>query len=63
MWDGRKWERIGNIEAGRERWSEFLVVGNVTNIRGKEIKIRLRSIPMFYEINKVFVDYSVSNFF
>lgn len=58
IWDGNEWKLYDTIESGRERWTEFLVYEDISDIKTDTLKIRLRATTGFYEYNHVFVDYS-----
>ena len=48
----------GDRLSGRERWSEYLVFTDISNIKTDKLTIRLKATTGFYEINNVFLDYS-----
>jgi len=58
IWNGTEWRQVGTIESGRERWTNFLIYTDISNIKTNTLKIRFRATSGFYEINHVFVDYS-----
>ncbi len=53
-WNGEKWVVQGQIKAGLEDWTEFLIPVNLSENK----EIRIVSSPGFYQIDSAYIDYS-----
>ncbi|MEM5790521.1 MAG: discoidin domain-containing protein [Candidatus Aenigmatarchaeota archaeon] len=58
IWDGEKWIEQGSISAGDSLWDDFLIILDISKVKGNKLKIRFYQTTGHYTVNYVAIDYS-----
>ena len=57
IWNGKKWIIVGSPTVGSERWTETLIVYDISKIHTDNLRVRIKCFPGWFLINTIFVDY------